>query len=128
MRAPIPSFQLLLLDQFDVQLNLCIIGNNCIARFQIAVPDKPEILPMDCSGSGKAATRLAIGVLLLFAWAVERQGHALGDAVDREVAYELQLSVVIGKAFADEGHLRILSNVKEVRALQMGIALRNSGV
>ena len=85
------------------------------------------VAALDRSARREAADRLALHVLLRWRGAVQIEGHALGDAVDGQVADQMQLAHGTGQRGGLERHRGVLRYVEEVGGLQVRVALGHAG-
>src|SRR6201987_1459442 len=119
----------LLFDELDVEGDGYFIANHESTRFKSRVPDQAEVFAIDfCNGLDPDA-RAAPGILLRRAGRFDIQCHLPGYAVNCEITLDRKFATRFFADFAGlKGDIGKLFHVEEIRALQVGVALRFAGV
>src|ERR1035437_10369845 len=117
------------LDELDVEGDADVFAYQHSTGFERRIPGQTEVLSIDFGRGGKADARVAPGVLAGGAGAFDGKGYGLGDAVHGQVACH-GIFVLAGAFHGGgfEGHGRVLFDFKEVRALEVAVALGVAGV
>jgi len=114
----------LLLDDFQVDIELHIVADNCTRKLG---PDA-EGAAANYRGGRETGVRLVIHARLRAARTVCGEDHWLGDAVQRQVAVDRQTVPGFGHAGASEGGCGVGGDIEEVRALEVVVAGLFAGV
>src|SRR5690606_1152708 len=105
----------LLGDGADVELDLDLVAHQEAAGLQRGVPGQAEVLAVDLE-LGLEARPVVAERVLRGAGELGLQLHALGDAVDRQVARDDVVVAVRAHTRGGEGPGRLLAGVPAVRA------------
>src|SRR4029079_17657980 len=115
-----------LLDGLDLGLDFDLIPDEHAAGLQRLVPRQAEVLAIDRRRRRKRGTDVAPRVLRL-AVLFDAKHHLARDAPDCQIADDIDLNARSGLyALADEPQFGMLRDVKEVRRLEMAIAVRHA--
>src|ERR1700757_1664980 len=112
------------LHELDVKSNGDFLTHENPTRLECSVPGQSEVLSIDLCGCRDRDSRVAPGVFAGRRWTFHRKADLAGYPVNGKLAFDRQLSIPDDTdAFGFEGQGWKLLDIKEISALQVGIAL-----